>query len=244
MFRRDNRGMSLIEMLTVIAIIGILAALVFPILSKVREKGRQTTCLSNLKQLGAAMQLYTNDFGGKWPNCGGEWGTDAYYVSIGTHYLPYFLDPYLKNKKVWECPSDIGGVTWPAGGITQLNKSIYEQCGSSYQFIPQKFRNFQVRIWLGPVLPDPYDPATGMPSGGASTQWYGRLVSKAKRPAEFPLIADVLQWHHEKPKPGTPVNDPAYAQARRNVWFADGHAVSVIETEFIRMRDQVKQYDR
>jgi prepilin-type N-terminal cleavage/methylation domain-containing protein/prepilin-type processing-associated H-X9-DG protein len=245
MLRRDNKGVTLIEMLTVIAIIGILAALVFPTLAKTREKARQTECLSNLKQIGMALELYVSENGGRWPNCGGEWGRDEYYHTIGTHYFPQFIEPYVKDRKIWECPSDIGGVEWKDGGITDVNRSVYDQCGSSYQFIPQKFVNFEKRVWRGPVIPVPYEPRYGMPSGGAQTQWFARLKAKAMKPEEFPLIADVLQWHHEKPKPGTPVTDnPAFANARRNVWFADGHVATLIETEFWRMRDSVQQYTR
>ncbi|MGD8239412.1 MAG: prepilin-type N-terminal cleavage/methylation domain-containing protein, partial [Armatimonadota bacterium] len=63
--RRD--GFTLIELLVVIAIIAILAAILFPVFAKAREKARQTSCLSNIKQLGLACQAYSTDWNEEFP---------------------------------------------------------------------------------------------------------------------------------------------------------------------------------
>src|SRR6266536_4639298 len=55
-------GFTLIELLVVIAIIAILAALLFPVFARAREQARKTTCLSNLKQIGAGMLMYAQDY--------------------------------------------------------------------------------------------------------------------------------------------------------------------------------------
>lgn len=62
-----GRGFTLIELLVVIAIIGMLAAMLFPVFTKAREKGRQAVCLSNLRQLALAIQMYCADHDGGYP---------------------------------------------------------------------------------------------------------------------------------------------------------------------------------
>src|SRR5262245_34867273 len=57
-----RNGFTLIELLVVIAIIAILAAILFPVFAQAREKARQATCLSNLKQIGTGLMMYVQDF--------------------------------------------------------------------------------------------------------------------------------------------------------------------------------------
>ena len=69
---RCRRGFTLIELLVVIAIIAILAAILFPVFAQAREAARKATCLSNLKQIGEAVMMYTQDFDEIYPiNDGG-----------------------------------------------------------------------------------------------------------------------------------------------------------------------------
>jgi prepilin-type N-terminal cleavage/methylation domain-containing protein/prepilin-type processing-associated H-X9-DG protein len=60
--RRDRSGFTLIELLVVIAIIAILAAILFPVFAQAREKARQATCTSNLKQIVTAIMMYEQDY--------------------------------------------------------------------------------------------------------------------------------------------------------------------------------------
>lgn len=96
---RNSRGFTLIELLVVIAIIAILAAILFPVFAKVREKARQTSCLSNEKQLGLAIVQYTEDYDEKFP--GGYIG--AYGSVSGWASRVY---PYVKSTGVYKCPDD------------------------------------------------------------------------------------------------------------------------------------------
>ena len=66
--RRRPSGFTLIELLVVIAIISVLAAILFPVFAKARSRARETTALSNLKQIGAAMQMYAADYDEHLPN--------------------------------------------------------------------------------------------------------------------------------------------------------------------------------
>jgi len=93
-------GFTLIELLVVIAIIAILAAILFPVFAKVREKARQTSCASNMKQLGEGFVQYyqDNDENGVYP---GGWGAGQGWA--GKIY------PYIKSTAVYKCPDDPTG---------------------------------------------------------------------------------------------------------------------------------------
>lgn len=83
-----RRGFTLIELLVVIAIIAILAAILFPVFAQAREKARQTTCQSNLKQIGVAFSLYVQDYDESFPNTGEQ------YLWTG-RFWRWPLKPYL-----------------------------------------------------------------------------------------------------------------------------------------------------
>ncbi|MBC8142949.1 MAG: prepilin-type N-terminal cleavage/methylation domain-containing protein [Armatimonadetes bacterium] len=71
--RRERQAFTLIELLVVIAIIAILAAILFPVFATAREKARQTACLSNMKQMGTALQMYAQDADGGMPPWNQGW---------------------------------------------------------------------------------------------------------------------------------------------------------------------------
>lgn len=96
--KAKRRRFTLIELLVVIAIIAILAAILLPALGKARERGRSSSCISNLKQIGSALGMYVNDNGGWMPNH----NTGA----SGTPYITALLFPYFNDPWVYACPSD------------------------------------------------------------------------------------------------------------------------------------------
>src|SRR6187399_656862 len=64
---KPTRAFTLVELLVVIAVIALLAAMLFPALASAREKGRRTVCLSNVRQIGIAIQMYAQDNDGRIP---------------------------------------------------------------------------------------------------------------------------------------------------------------------------------
>ncbi len=95
-----RRGFTLIELLVVIAIIAILAAILFPVFARAREKARQTACLSNTKQLGLAMQMYSQDYDEAYPTCLDGANSSAIYKTWDDA-----IAPYTKNDQMFICPS-------------------------------------------------------------------------------------------------------------------------------------------
>jgi prepilin-type N-terminal cleavage/methylation domain-containing protein/prepilin-type processing-associated H-X9-DG protein len=98
----ENRGFTLIELLVVIAIIAILAAILFPVFAKAREKARQISCLSNMKQLGLGFTQYSQDNDEKNPN-----GINIY--APGGNGWAGEVYPYVKSVQVFKCPDDSTG---------------------------------------------------------------------------------------------------------------------------------------
>jgi len=101
--RRRRQGFTLIELLVVIAIIAILAAILFPVFSRAREKARQTSCLSNLRQLATAVGQYVQDYDETFPM--------SVYPSLNAAGMCALtmagaIEPYIKNRQIYQCPSE------------------------------------------------------------------------------------------------------------------------------------------
>lgn len=120
---RRRKGFTLIELLVVIAIIAILAAILFPAFTSAKRRAKVTTCHSNMKQLGIAMQLYLGDWNGCYPDqaivgCAydGTVKDNGSWISAFAHRyrdaagkpagLGKCLFPYIKNLKVFKCPEE------------------------------------------------------------------------------------------------------------------------------------------
>jgi prepilin-type N-terminal cleavage/methylation domain-containing protein/prepilin-type processing-associated H-X9-DG protein len=111
---KRQKGFTLIELLVVIAVIAILAAILFPVITKAKEKGRQTQCISNMKQIGLSINQYMSDYDDVLPppwyslndytdgffavtDSAGQWGKMRTWMD-----LTY---PQHRNFKLFKCPS-------------------------------------------------------------------------------------------------------------------------------------------
>ncbi|MEN6644937.1 MAG: prepilin-type N-terminal cleavage/methylation domain-containing protein [Armatimonadia bacterium] len=102
--RRPRAGFTLIELLVVIAIIAILAAILFPVFAKAREKARQSSCLSNVKQAAMATLQYVQDYDETLPVAiGGLPDWSLFWTTVE------LIQPYMKSHQLIFCPSDPTG---------------------------------------------------------------------------------------------------------------------------------------
>ncbi len=216
---------TLIELLVVIAIVAILAAFLFPVFSRVRERARQTQCLSNLRQLSLATFQYAQDsddhypYGGdpsdldtnsweKWK--GGKYWPQVLQMQVNHQTLPNVMAGYVKDRELWRCPDDNG---FDMGGSFEdiplsAHPSCFQAFGMSYAYTTMLAMDAQT---LGNV------------------QAWSRLPPYSEHdPVDIPLFFDhVGHWHGGTERSGE----------RLNVVMVDGHAISV-------NRDQADKLNR
>jgi len=142
-----KRGFTLIELLVVIAIIAILAAILFPVFAQAREKARQTSCLSNLKQMGLGFMMYAQDYdetlpGIKFGNNPGEgWPWTVFPGSVDWNgVFTHGVQPYIKNKQIFQCPSGTETNRWSG-------KNGMSYCYNEYMY--NYYQNFSKLATLG-----------------------------------------------------------------------------------------------
>ncbi|OGV57374.1 MAG: hypothetical protein A2X49_01090 [Lentisphaerae bacterium GWF2_52_8] len=108
---------TLVELLVVMAIIALLAGLAFPVLAKVRERSRMSTCASNLRQIGIAINSYTGDNKDMLPVC------EKLNSLYGLPTVKEVLSPYLSSTSIFACPSDI-----------RHPPALFDSTGTSYEW--------------------------------------------------------------------------------------------------------------
>ena len=124
---RRHPGFTLIELLVVIAVIAVLAALLFPVLFQARESARKGACLSNTRQLGAAVAMYLGDYDDRFPQThptATPWTFDEDELEIVTPWRE-LMAPYVRNTGLFGCPSDGGFPDWHPTSYAPNGYSVY-----------------------------------------------------------------------------------------------------------------------
>jgi len=173
-----RRGFTLIELLVVIAIIAILAAILFPVFAKAREKARQASCLSNLKQIGLGLVSYAADYDGMLMDAlMGRDLSGATAVFPPCHYWTEIIDPYVKNTQVFKCPSAAFNYSGGACGYGIMREVVGYAGGLGYT-------TSGADTWA--PYPNPDQPGFGQSLDGMTV------------PAEIVVIIDSQYWVCER----------------------------------------------
>lgn len=220
-----QRGFTLIELLVVIAIIAILAAILFPVFAQARDKARMAACQSNLKQMGNALQLYTQDYDETYPisKADGTGGTCAdYAVKSGWGgWIGNVLMPYTKNTSIYTCPSQPRAVQ-ANGGIT--NGAF--NCGNQVPFVYISYAYNYNRLH-GTAMANLNEPANLLTAWDGLTGW-----------ADCTFMVGCGEWSQRDicwymVKKGMPLNagqscslpglQPSWHNDGNTYLYADGH---------------------
>jgi prepilin-type N-terminal cleavage/methylation domain-containing protein/prepilin-type processing-associated H-X9-DG protein len=218
--RKRSSAFTLIELLVVIAIIAILAAILFPVFAQARAKARQTSCLSNTKQLNLGFQMYKQDYDETFPFW--SWWQSSPLSAGATgaglnHFESLWMNaiyPYTKNAQIYACQSD-------RQFLTSENSALYWWFSEGAPVSPalqvskygmvRELTQVQLSIGANEVL---------------LNGDYGRPTDAlCDRPAQTLLIADMANGLTAGPSGGRPdrtnANDPRHKYIMRRVAYAN-----------------------
>jgi prepilin-type N-terminal cleavage/methylation domain-containing protein/prepilin-type processing-associated H-X9-DG protein len=205
-------GFSLIELLIVIAVIAILAAILFPVLSAVKARAYRTDCMNNLRQINVGVRMYCDDASDKAPSS--PHNTNSYILDFAGYKK--MMKSYVglngassSGDRLFACPADT---------------FYYEFTATNQTFVPQSLHNQSA-----------YDYSSYWFNGGTPTRFgtnspgiAGRSISSIKHPERTVLVAEMpafQPWSWHDPKRPLPTGNqwPLFKDARNNVSFVDGH---------------------
>jgi prepilin-type N-terminal cleavage/methylation domain-containing protein/prepilin-type processing-associated H-X9-DG protein len=233
-----NLGFTLIELLVVVAIIAILAAILFPVFGKAREKARQASCQSNIRQLGLATLMYVQDSDEVFPlyaeECSG-YSCNQYWfgrrTAGGWDKRLGLLYPYMKNHQIQKCPSFTGrprlgdgngyGYNWGYIGSDCAINNCYDP---AYAWLPGAPGN---PATLG-SLSAPAEKVLFADAGFVNLPWYGGNGEIWETPAIDPPSAwygnPTIDFRHvDSSKVIDTATQSVTHKGLANLLFADGH---------------------
>jgi prepilin-type N-terminal cleavage/methylation domain-containing protein len=226
-----RKGFTLIELLVVVAIIVILAAILYPVFAATRRAANNAACLSNMKQIGLAVQMYAQDYDESFPvaccqsdRVLGKAQPDLATLGRETPYLWEVVTPYIKNAGLWRCPGDVGYYSMTRSGniVYDFRPNAFAKTGSSYTY------NTDL-VWLRTdgLDVDPFE---------RNGQWAPMTISQVQKPTETWVAAEPTgYWHNAIQAPPPPQrnagNDTRDSTYRQNMVCVDGHAKAVGYTQ-------------
>ncbi len=230
---KERGAFTLIELLVVIAIIAILAAILFPVFAQAREKARQATCQSNIRQLSLATKMYQQDYDECFP---------MLENSAARYTVANMLDPYIKTSKKNTNPD--GGNLWPEDSIWRCPSGFTYNSGSLNSYFTVGY-NY---LYLTNVYPgDSFVPTWESPDRYGIWAWTqpGKSDAAVAKPADTVLFSDAghsdgpqgtaATWSGIMPPSALVANGTtdwvsvpdARHSGMTNIAFCDGHVKSM-----------------
>lgn len=222
-WRGRHSAFTLIELLVVIAIIAILAAILFPVFAQAREQARKTSCLSNAKQWGLAVLMYTQDYDETYvPGWNGDLpGVLRDNGAVYRSAVPWctLVEPYIKNLDMALCPDNPWNSLIINGGLnTKAREQIYCNYGLNYGYLGT-FQGFDT-------------------NGNGNYEWNGITLAAVNRPANIVMLADCQgpDWAEDTThtfvwaQPVGPIIEPPDAFLSASVFFSEGWGDQIDDT--------------
>ena len=243
-------GFTLVELLVVMAIVGVLAAILFPALTKAKEAARISECLSNIHQVGLGLNLYMDQYDSHFPPAA-PWGTPG-APDVDGKTIQEMLSPFVRNGLVrdadtglytsggvFACPSDYGIPAEDQNGnpLDMLNgvptdSVVWKHTGCSYEYYASNQED-----WLHWELDAPRVRWTGLSpqiQQGFERHRIGAPLTSVIHTTRKAVLGDVWFWHM-----GDEV--PVCRVAWRNTLFVDGHAARLDGASHLESRLQPLQ---
>lgn len=236
-----KRGFTLIELLVVIAIIAILAAILFPVFAQARSKARQTSDLSNLKQMGIGALMYAQDYD---EHLMGAWGTDDTCQPGNVVYFDAMIQPYVKNEQIFLSTEFVTQQDDPAPSWYCYPKMINKSpSGRSTKF---SYAVNSVHYWREAAWKDGSGTETSLQNHRGVTNYASYIETPlsavetgsetiytidghcpdlwSSTHADWPIGRGLNTWTCVGKYWGTPLDASGFFQGRNNILWVDGHA--------------------